>query len=253
MAERPKAPACLAGRGCKAPSWVRIPPFPLSAVFPGPTLVAALLTDIVTAFDGLVRLSTARPRPNSGFQASTARLGPFLGCVVGGCGILALEVLGTCGVFLIGGAAVLRALPSPGVGGSLVGQSAPCAPEPCLAYGGLELHISNINRNAGRGTPFGSPDPALHLLKLDATFVNQTGDHEINAVGVTVIDGSGNHRVAHFGTGCAFGTVIRLTPRTTFAPIPLCFYVKGASSDPITLQWLLTETGAPPELRVRLP
>jgi len=159
-----------------------------------------------------------------------------------------LEAFATCGVFLVGGSAVLNALPSPNAGS----QSQSCAPQPCLGHGGLILEISGLNKNVGQGAPFGTPDPAYHRVTFDVTFVDQSGDHEVTSGDVLLLDATGAIRLPSFNAGCDFDWGAVLHPGKTLGPKHLCFDTLGAPSGAITVQWLAHSSSGPAVLTLRL-
>jgi hypothetical protein len=159
-----------------------------------------------------------------------------------------LEAVGTCGVALIGGSAVLKALPSPNAV-STPPQS--CTPQPCLAYAGLVLQISSLNRNAGAGRSFGTPDPAYHRITFDVTFVDQSGDHEVTGGDITIRDTTGVMRLASSSAGCDYWSVV-LSPGKTLGPKHLCFDALGAPSDAVAVHWLARSSSGPTVLTLRL-
>jgi hypothetical protein len=160
----------------------------------------------------------------------------WIGVLVGGCGLLLIEAFGTCAVFLIGGSAALHALPSPGLAPA---QSQACTPQPCLARNGLTLQVNAINRDAGVGAPFGTPDPAFHRVIVTVTFIDQAGDHEVSIFPyVNVTDSSGQQRFGlAVATGCDFSSGAHLTAGQKLGPLHLCFDVRGAPATPLTLTW----------------
>ncbi len=172
----------------------------------------------------------------------------WIGVLAGGCGLLVLEAFATCGVFLVGGSAVLNALPSPNAGS----QSQSCAPQPCLGHGGLILEISGLNKNVGQGAPFGTPDPAYHRVTFDVTFVDQSGDHEVTSGDVLLLDATGAIRLPSFNAGCDFDWGAVLHPGKTLGPKHLCFDTLGAPSGAITVQWLAHSSSGPAVLTLRL-
>ncbi len=172
----------------------------------------------------------------------------WIGVAVGGCGLLLLEGFATCGVFLVGGSAVLNALPSPNAGG----QSQSCAPQPCLSHAGLTLEISGLNKNAGQGAPFGTPNPAYHRVTFDVTFIDQSGDHEVTSGDVLLLDATGAIRLPSFVKGCDFDWGGVLNPGKTLGPKHLCFDALGAPSDAFTVQWLAHSSSGPSVLTLRL-
>ena len=160
----------------------------------------------------------------------------WIGVLVGGCGLLLLEAFGTCAVILVGGSAALRALPSPA---PTTTQSQPCSPQPCLSRNGLTLQVSAVNRDAGVGAPFGSPDPAFHRVILTVTFIDQAGDHEVSVFPyVYVTDSSGQPRFSlTVAAGCDRPSGAHLTAGQKLGPLHLCFDVRGAPATPLTLTW----------------
>jgi hypothetical protein len=170
-------------------------------------------------------------------QARRSGWGRFwIGVLVGGCGLLLIEAFGTCAVFLIGGAAALHALPSPGF---TTGQSQPCSPQPCLARNGLTLEVNAVNRNVGVGAPFGTPDPAFHRVILTVTFVDEAGDHEVSVFPyVYITDSSGQQRFSlTVAAGCDVPSGAHLTAGQKLGPLHLCFDVRGAPATTLTLTW----------------
>jgi hypothetical protein len=114
------------------------------------------------------------------------------------------------------------------------------------------LQVNSVNRNAGAGAPFGTPDPSFHRVILTITFVDQAGDHEVSVFPyVNIKDATGQFRPAMFGKGCDNSSGALLTPGKTLGPLRVCFDARGAPADPITLVWL-SSTAGDTQLELRL-
>jgi hypothetical protein len=150
-----------------------------------------------------------------------------------------------------------------------VAVSSPCSPQPCALVGGLEIMISNVDRNA---TPplNDPPSPAgSHYLRLDVTFLAVTGTHTVydpRAATPMVIDEDGPDSSTNTAPGAAItynmanpdnfcgppptpsasagamgGNVApplaTLGPGERVGPVHLCFWVRGPVNQRLTYAW----------------
>jgi hypothetical protein len=103
-----------------------------------------------------------------------------------------------------------------------VAISSPCSPKPCALVGGLEIMISNIDRNA-TPPPNDPPRPAgSHYLRLDVSFLAVTGTHTVydpRAATPIVIDEDGPDTSTNSAPGAAI-TYDMANPVTSVAPLP---------------------------------
>lgn len=183
------------------------------------------------------------PRQRSGFWG---------GCLVGGCLVVILEFVLVIGAGVLLGAAASRTLSS--VNSSLQGvlpSSEPCTPHPCAAHNGLVLLVSNVNRNAGPGTAVPPGQPALHRVRLDITFVAQSGDHDVTSA-ITLRDGISAIRPPVTGTGCGTYPSGSLTAGQKLGPSTLCFDAAGNAGDALNLDWVPGEGGSLAVLELKL-
>lgn len=87
-----------------------------------------------------------------------------------------------------------------------VALSSPCSPKPCAQVGGLEIMISNVDRNATL-PPNDPPRPAgSHYLRLDVSFLAVTGTHTVydpHAARPIVIDEDGPDSTTNSAPGAS--------------------------------------------------
>jgi len=151
-----------------------------------------------------------------------------------------------------------------------VAISSPCSPQPCALVGGLEIMISNVDRNAT--PPLNDPPrPAgSHYLRLDVSFLAVTGTHTVydpRAATPIVIDEDGPDTSTNSAPGAAItynmanpdyfcgppptpsataggaigGNVApplaTLGPGERVGPVQMCFWVRGPVNQRLTYAW----------------
>jgi hypothetical protein len=136
-------------------------------------------------------------------------------------------------------------------------SAAPCAPAPCAVLGGIKLTVSDINRNwPVPKDALVKPDPGYHLVRLQVTFTDESGEHEVSPYGLNLRDPLGyQHSASPFlGTGCETARGAALAPGGKVGPTPLCFEAGGPVDGPLKLIWIPSGlTGAQPGATIALP
>lgn len=151
-----------------------------------------------------------------------------------------------------------------------IALSAPCAPKPCALVGGLEIWISNIQREA---VPPASAEPGpsgSHYARLDVSFVSLAGTHTVydphSAMPILIDEdgpdsmtnsspgGSVSYQMANvdafcgprptpsFAPGAALGGNVpsplgTLKAGDRVGPVHMCFWVKGPVNQRLIYAW----------------
>jgi hypothetical protein len=193
------------------------------------------------------------PPPQPLTQPARPGWGRFwLGVLAGGCSLLVLEALAALVVVLVVGVAVGSAVRQAGSGGlpgglglptgvpPLSTRSDPCAPQPCLAHGGVTVLVANVNRSAGP-----SSDGKGHLVKLDLTFVGTSGTHTVTPEEVAVRDSSGSMVMPGMDAAaaqCGSTSVSEdVQAGQRAGPYTVCYAVGGAQTGTLTVVWISPE------------
>jgi len=145
-----------------------------------------------------------------------------------------------------------------------VATSAPCSPKPCALVNGLQVIVSDLERDAA--VPAGATDrpPQSHYVRLRLSFVAVSGDHTVlDPGGFMLIDEDGpdsmtssapgvslSHKYAHRDNSCGAtppssgsggGNVApplaQLKAGQRFGPLQMCFWVRGAVNQNFTYVW----------------
>lgn len=162
----------------------------------------------------------------------------LLGCV----GCLALPTA----VFIL--LLVLAAIVAPRV--RQTGTASPkasCAPQPCAVEDGVLLLISDVNRAyQPRNLPDyaqknATPRPGFHWVRLQVTFIDQQGEHEVSPYSVDLRDALGYQQAPGgllFDPACQSvgGSALALGGR--LGPTPICFEAGGDPKGSLTVVWI---------------
>jgi len=148
------------------------------------------------------------------------------------------------GAILMGGWLFIVAnkpAPAPAEQGPPTGASG-CRPPPCVNSEGLEVFVTNVNRNAISEPGFGLP-PTEHYVVVNVRWEyhgDKTGNP--NPIGFGLVSDYDKIKVPLL-LGCPriLGSgdweSVNITDGGVYGPNPLCFKVAGPTTAPLTLLW----------------
>lgn len=184
-----------------------------------------------------------------------------------GCGsALGVVVAGFIALVLAG--SLLIASGHPGATGRSVSTqpAAACSPQPCATLNGVTLQVSNVDRNyVPKDLPSYlsqsqvAPQPGFHRVRLEVTFVDVSGEHEVSASNVQLVDAlgyqQGGSALDFEDPACtAKNGSASMAPGGRLGPIPLCFDAGGATAGRLKLVWIPSGlTGLQPGAEIQLP
>ena len=178
-------------------------------------------------------------------------------------------VLVACGGIRMPGS-LLPPSPTPVWHVAPIAVSSPCTPKPCARVDGLQIMISNIERNATIPAS-DPPEPSgSHYLRLDVSFLAVTGTHTVydpHAATPIVIDEDGPDSMRSGAPGVTVSYTMAnpdnfcgpapppsaapagglggniapplatLSPGQRAGPVHMCFWVKGPVKQRLTYAW----------------
>jgi len=176
-------------------------------------------------------------------------------------GALLMLGIASCGAAQVSPSARASAKVAP------LATSEACSPRPCALVNGLQINISDLERDAPRPSGGLTPPADTHYVRLRVSFLAAAGDHSVldpRSFTPSLIDEGGPDSMTSGGPEASFSyqlanpdnycgaappslgpgggnpapPLAQLKSGQRFGPLQLCYWVRGPVSQHLTFAWV---------------